>query len=136
MKEPIKDFEGNPIEIGDAVTVLVEVDNDGFKVYDSGGTLIDPAEDATVQAVRERQAAIEELRPRLDLREETALLDAEVRRAACGGSHRWKNACRSFTRVRKVYGHSSPSGWKKQSTTPVPSADGRLIGRHSLPNVF
>lgn len=33
---------------------VIEVDNDGFKVYDSGGTLIDPATDAVVQAVRDR----------------------------------------------------------------------------------
>jgi hypothetical protein len=30
---------------------VVEVDNDGFKVYDSGGTLIDPAKDQSVQSV-------------------------------------------------------------------------------------
>lgn len=30
---------------------IVEVDNDGFKVYDSGGTLIDPAKDSSVQSV-------------------------------------------------------------------------------------
>lgn len=33
---------------------VVEVDNDGFKIYDSGGTLIDPATDAVVQAIRDR----------------------------------------------------------------------------------
>lgn len=33
---------------------VVEVDNDGFKVYDSSGTLIDPAKDATVQAIVDR----------------------------------------------------------------------------------
>lgn len=33
---------------------IVEVDNDGFKIYDSGGTLIDPATDAVVQAIRDR----------------------------------------------------------------------------------
>lgn len=33
---------------------IVDVDNDGFKVYDSSGTLIDPATDAVVQAVRDR----------------------------------------------------------------------------------
>lgn len=33
---------------------IVEVDNDGFKVYNSSGTLIDPATDAVVQAVRDR----------------------------------------------------------------------------------
>jgi hypothetical protein len=33
---------------------IVEVDNDGFKVYNSSGTLIDPATDAVVQAIRDR----------------------------------------------------------------------------------
>ena len=31
--------------------IVVEVDNAGFQVYDSGGTLIDPAKDATVAAI-------------------------------------------------------------------------------------
>jgi hypothetical protein len=31
--------------------VVVEVDNDGFQVYDSGGVLIDPAKDASVLAI-------------------------------------------------------------------------------------
>lgn len=30
---------------------IVDVDNDGFKVYDSGGTLIDPAKDQSVQSL-------------------------------------------------------------------------------------
>lgn len=38
---------------------IVEVDNDGFKVYDSGGTLIDPAEDSSVQSVL---SALEDIR--------------------------------------------------------------------------
>jgi len=39
---------------------VVEVDNDGFKVYDSGGTLIDPAKDATVAAVTTALTAIKD----------------------------------------------------------------------------
>jgi hypothetical protein len=39
---------------------VVEVDNDGFKVYDSGGTLIDPAKDATVAAVTTALNAIKD----------------------------------------------------------------------------
>lgn len=52
MKEPIKDFEGNPIEIGDAVTVLVEVDNDNpLKSLDSLkiGEVIGFNDDAGIQ---------------------------------------------------------------------------------------
>jgi len=36
MSGQIKDFEGNPIEIGDAVTILIELDNDNpLKSLDS-----------------------------------------------------------------------------------------------------
>lgn len=38
---------------------IVEVDNDGFKVYDSGGTLIDPAKDTTVAAITTELQAIQ-----------------------------------------------------------------------------
>ena len=38
---------------------LVEVDNDGFKVYNSSGTLIDPATDAVAQAIRDRIGEID-----------------------------------------------------------------------------
>lgn len=38
---------------------VVEVDNDGFKVYDSGGTLIDPAKDTTVAAITTELQAIQ-----------------------------------------------------------------------------
>lgn len=39
---------------------VVEVDNDGFKVYDSGGTLIDPAKDSSVQSVLTALTAIKD----------------------------------------------------------------------------
>ena len=38
--------------------------------------------------------------------------------------------CAAFTEEKSA----SPSGVKKQSTTSLPPWDGRLIGRHSLPN--
>lgn len=39
---------------------VIEVDNDGFKVYDSGGTLIDPAKDQSVQSVLTALTAIKD----------------------------------------------------------------------------
>lgn len=36
------------------ITYVIEVDNDGFKVYDSGGSEIDPATDGVLQAVRDK----------------------------------------------------------------------------------
>jgi len=39
---------------------VVEVDNDGFKVYDSAGNLIDPAQDSSVQSVLTALTAIKD----------------------------------------------------------------------------
>jgi hypothetical protein len=39
---------------------VIEVDNDGFKVYDSAGNLIDPAKDSSVQSVLTTLAAIKD----------------------------------------------------------------------------